>query len=338
MSSSTEPRQGDSSLAIDENSRAMIYRAHRVLAGNANPALATGICEYLELPPPEKTAVIERFPDGEINMKVSVDVRGCDVFIVQPTCPPVNDNLMELLILCDTLRRASAGRITAVIPYFGYARKDRKDEGRVPITAKLVANLITSAGADRVLTIDLHAQQLQGFFDIPVDHLYGSKAQFAYYQSLNLPDLCVVSPDVGGIKMARAYSEALHSRLAVVDKRRISPESAEVAFVIGDVEGMNVLLVDDLIATAGTLSEAARTLKEKGAKDIYVAATHPVFCGPAIERLENAPITQITVTDTVPLGEEARNCSKIKVLSLVSLLGDAISRIHEDRSLSALFR
>jgi ribose-phosphate pyrophosphokinase len=307
----------------------------RVITGNANAALAQGICDYLQCPLTD--AIIGRFPDGEIDVKINSDVRGSDAFIIQPTCPPVNENLMELLILCDTLRRASAGRITAVIPYFGYARKDRKDEGRVPITAKLVANLITSAGADRVLTIDLHAQQIQGFFDIPVDHLYGSPVLMSYFRSLNLPDLVVVSPDVGGIKVARAYSKALHAMLAVVDKRRVSPDSAEVGFVIGDVRNMNVLMVDDLIATAGTLAEAARVLKEKGAKDIYVGATHPLFCGPAIERLERAPITQVTVTDTVPLGKQAQACPKIHVLSVTGFLGEAIRRIHRDESVSSLF-
>jgi len=313
----------------------MLFNSMQLITGNANPRLAEGIGDYLQRPLTD--TVIDRFPDGEINVKINADVRGSDAFIVQPTCPPVNENLMELLILCDTLRRASAGRITTVIPYFGYARKDRKDEGRVPITAKLVANLITSAGSDRVLTIDLHAQQIQGFFDIPVDHLYGSPVLLSYYHALKLQDLVVVSPDVGGIKVARAYSKSLHSMLAIVDKRRVSSEAAEVGFVIGDVKDLNVLLVDDLIATAGTLAEASRVLKDKGAKEIYVAATHPLFCGPAIERLEAAPITAITVTDTVPLTKEARACSKIKVLSVVGILGEAIRRIHKDESVSSLF-
>ncbi|MDP6118905.1 MAG: ribose-phosphate pyrophosphokinase [Planctomycetota bacterium] len=313
----------------------MIYNNIQIITGNANPALARGICEYLQRPLSD--GVCEKFPDTETNIKLNSDVRGSDVFIVQPTCAPVNEHLMELLLFCDTLRRSSAGRITTVVPYFGYARKDRKDEGRVPISAKLVANLMTKAGADRVVTIDLHAQQIQGFFDIPVDHLYGSKVQFSYYRQLNLPDLVVVSPDVGGMKMARAYSSALHALLAVVDKRRLSPDSAEVGFLIGDVEDKNVLLVDDLIATAGTLVEAAKLLKDKGALDIYVAATHPILCGPAIDRLTDAPIKQITVTDTVPLSQQAKEMGKIKVLSVVPLLGEAIRRIHKDESVSSLF-
>jgi ribose-phosphate pyrophosphokinase len=313
----------------------MIYNKIQIITGNANPALARGICEYLQKPLSD--CLCEKFPDTETSIKVNSDVRGSDVFIVQPTCPPVNEHLMELLLLCDTLRRSSAGRITMVVPYFGYARKDRKDEGRVPISAKLVANLITKAGADRVVTVDLHAQQIQGFFDIPVDHLYGSKVQFTHYRHLNLKNLVVVSPDVGGVKMARAYSSALHALLAVVDKRRLSPDAAEVGFLIGDVEGKNVLLVDDLIATAGTLVEAAKLLKDKGALDIYVAATHPILCGPAIERLSDAPIKQITVTDTVPLSQQAKELGNIKVLSVVPLLGEAIRRIHKDESVSSLF-
>ncbi|MDA0839523.1 MAG: ribose-phosphate pyrophosphokinase [Planctomycetota bacterium] len=313
----------------------MIYNNIQILTGNANPALARGICDYLHKPLAD--SVCDKFPDTETDLKVNSDVRGSDVFIIQPTCPPVNEHLMELLLFCDTMRRASAGRITTVIPYFGYARKDRKDEGRVPISAKLVANLITKAGADRVLTLDLHAQQIQGFFDIPVDHLYGSKVQFSYYRQLNLPNLVVVSPDVGGVKMARAYSSALHALLAVVDKRRLSPDSAEVGFLIGDVAGKNVLIVDDLIATAGTLTEAAKLLKDKGALDIYVAATHPILCGPAIERLRSAPIKLITVTDTVPLSQQAKEMDNIKVLSVVPLLGEAIRRIHKDESVSSLF-
>lgn len=313
----------------------MYYNALQIITGNANRQLAQGISDYLQRPLAE--TVVERFPDGEINIKVNMDVRGSDVFVVQPTCPPVNENMMELLIFIDTLRRASAGRITTVIPYYGYARKDRKDEGRVPITAKLVANLITSAGADRVLTIDLHAQQIQGFFDIPVDHLYAFPVQLRYYRQLNIRNLVVVSPDVGGIKLARAYSKALNTKLAVVDKRRVSPESAEVGFIIGEVEGMNVLMVDDLIATAGTLAEAAKLLKAQGVQDIYVAATHPVLCGPAIERIQSAPITSITVTDTIPLNEKAKGCSRIRVLSVANLLGEAIRRIHKDESVSSLF-
>ena len=313
----------------------MFFNTLQIITGNANVKLAESITDYLQRPLAE--TLVSRFPDGEINVKLNMDVRGSDVFIIQPTCPPVNDHLMELLIIIDTLRRSSAGRITAVIPYYGYARKDRKDEGRVPITAKLVANLITAAGTERVLTMDLHAQQIQGFFDIPVDHLYAFPVQLKYYRSLQLEDFVVVSPDVGGIKLARAYSKALHAPLAVVDKRRVSPDSAEVGFIIGEVEGLNVLLVDDLIATAGTLCEAAKLLKSNGARDIHVAATHPIFCGPAMERINEAPLTSITVTDTVPLSEEVRQCPKIKVLTIANLLGEAIRRIHKDESVSSLF-
>ncbi len=231
-----------------------------------------------------------RFPDGEIDVKVDEDVRGADIFIIQPTCPPVNDSLAELLILIDCFKRASSARITAVLPYYGYARKDRKDEGRVPITAKLVANLITKAGADRLLTMDLHAAQIQGFFDIPVDHLLAFPVISDYYREKDLSDFVVVSADVGGIKIARLYSNHLHMRLAVVDKRRFGPEDIEVGFVIGDVEGRNAIIIDDLIATGGSICQAARVLKEKGAKDIYVAATHPVLCGAAVEKLKEAPI------------------------------------------------
>jgi ribose-phosphate pyrophosphokinase len=282
---------------------------------------------------------VARFPDGEIDVKVDEDVRGADIFIIQPTCPPVNDSLAELLILIDCFKRASSARITAVLPYYGYARKDRKDEGRVPITAKLVANLITKAGADRLLTMDLHAAQIQGFFDIPVDHLLAFPVISAYFRENDLSDFVVVSPDVGGIKIARLYSNHLHMRLAVVDKRRYGPEDIEVGFVIGDVEGRNAIIIDDLIATGGSICQAARVLKEKGAKDIYVAATHPVLCGAAAEKLNEAPIKKIAVTDTIPLNEHVKKGlgSKIKVLTVSNLLGEAIKRIHTNTSISSMF-
>ncbi len=321
---------------MDGKSRIDTLNNIQIFAGNANPTLAKKVCKYLSIP--LGNVVVGRFPDGEIDVKVNEDVRGSDIFIIQPTCPPVNENLAELLILIDCFKRASSARITAVLPYYGYARKDRKDEGRVPITAKLVANLVTEAGADRLLTIDLHAAQIQGFFDIPVDHLLAFRVLADYYKEKKLEDFVVVSPDVGGIKIARLYSKNMHIRLAVVDKRRIGPEEIEVGFVIGDVEGKNAIIIDDLIATGGSICQAARILKEKGAKDIYVGATHPVLCGSAAEKLMHAPIKEIAVTDTIPLNEQARRLGKkIKVLSIASLLGEAIKRIHTNKSISSMF-
>ncbi len=308
----------------------------KIFSGNANPALARKICDHLSIP--LGNAYVGRFPDGEIDLKVNEDVRGADVFLVQPTCPPVNENLTELLVFIDCLKRASAARITAVLPYYGYARKDRKDEGRVPITAKLVANLITEAGADRVLTVDLHAAQIQGFFDIPVDHLLAFPVLSNYFERLKSQDLVVVTPDVGGIKLARNYSKKLEIKMAIVDKRRVGPDETEIGFVIGDVADKNVVMIDDLIATGGSIAQASNVLKEKGAKDIYVGATHPVFCGSAVEKLSAAPIKEIVVTDTIPLNEKAKGLdNKIKVLSISGLLGDAIMRIHRHESVSSLF-
>ncbi|GJQ59337.1 MAG: ribose-phosphate pyrophosphokinase [Candidatus Scalindua sp. AMX11] len=309
----------------------------KIFTGNANPDLAERVCDYLSIP--LGRAEVGKFPDGEIDVKVDEDVRGADVFIVQPTSPPVNENLAELLIMMDCFKRASSARITAVLPYYGYARKDRKDEGRVPITAKLVANIITKAGADRLLTIDLHAAQIQGFFDIPVDHIFAFPVLSEYFKSLGLEDLMVVSPDVGGIKIARSYSRKLDIRMAIVDKRRIGPTEIEVGFVIGDVKGKNVIIMDDLIATAGSICEAAKVLKEKGVKDIYVGATHAVLCGPAVERLSNSPIKELVITDTIPLTEQTRTLgSKLKVLSVAGLVGEAIKRIHTNSSISSMFK
>jgi ribose-phosphate pyrophosphokinase len=321
---------------MDGKSRIDTLNNIQIFAGNANPTLAKKVCKYLSIP--LGNVLVGRFPDGEIDVKVNEDVRGSDIFIIQPTCPPVNENLAELLILIDCFKRASSARITAVLPYYGYARKDRKDEGRVPITAKLVANLVTEAGADRLLTIDLHAAQIQGFFDIPVDHLLAFRVLADYYREKKLEDFIVVSPDVGGIKIARLYSTNMHIRLAVVDKRRIGPEEIEVGFVIGDVKDKNAIIIDDIIATGGSICQAARILKEKGAKDIYVGATHPVLCGSAAEKLMDAPIKEIAVTDTIPLNEQARMLGKkIKVLSIASLLGEAIKRIHTNKSISSMF-
>jgi ribose-phosphate pyrophosphokinase len=305
----------------------------QIFHGNATPELASRIAECLKTTPGR--ADVATFPDGEVSVRVREDVRGNDVFVVQSTCPPVNENLMELLVLVDCLRRSSAMRITAVVPYFGYARMDRKAEGRVPITAKLVANLLTTAGADRVLSIDLHADQIQGFFDIPVDHLYASPVLGAYFTRLDRDDLVVAAPDVGGIKMARAYAKRLGADLAIVDKRRTGPETAKVMHVIGKVEGRPVVLVDDMIATGGSIRQAVRTLREKGATDIYVAATHGVLCGPARERLEDCPVREIVLTDTMPVRDRAPEGTR--VLSVAPLLARAIERIHNSESVSSLF-
>ncbi|HZV00550.1 MAG TPA: ribose-phosphate pyrophosphokinase [Planctomycetota bacterium] len=304
-----------------------------VFSGNSNKSLAERICAYLGIPMGE--AKVGRFPDGETEVKIQSDVRGADVFVVQSTCAPVNDHLMELLIMIDALKRASAARITAVVPYFGYARQDRKDEGRVPISAKLVANLIQASGVNRVLTIDLHAAQIQGFFDIPLDHLYAMRVFAKYVKKLELPDLVVASPDVGGMKTAWAYAKRFGARLAVVEKRRTSAENVEVGFVIGEVEGKNVILVDDLIATGGTIAKAAKLLREKGAKEVFIMATHPVFCGRAIEKLREAPVKEIIVTDTIPVTAQIE---RLNVLSVAELLGEAVHRIHTNKSVSLLFR
>ena len=304
-----------------------------VFSGNANRALAKKVCDYLSLPLGK--IEISRFPDGEIDMKILEDVRGADVYVIQPTCPPVNENLMELLIMVDCLRRASAERITAVIPYFGYARQDRKAEGRVPISAKLVANVITAAGVNRALSVDLHAAQLQGFFDIPMDHLYAAPVLVEYFRRLELKDLTIVSPDVGGIKMARAYAKRLDADLAIVDKRRSGPTETEVMHVIGEVDGRNVILVDDMISTATSITEAAKVCRKKGAKDVYICGTHAVFAGKAVEKLQKAPVKEVVVTDTIPL--DGKEFSNLRVLSIANLLGEAIRRIHHSESVSSLF-
>jgi len=307
-----------------------------IVAGNSNVALAKEIVKYLKMP--LSKAIVTVFSEGEIFVKIEENVRGKDVFIVQSTCPPVNDNLMELLILLDALKRASAKRITAVLPYFGYARQDRKDQPRVPITAKLVANLLTTAGADRVLTVDLHAGQIQGFFDIPVDHLFAVNTFVSYFKKLKIKNVTVASPDVGGIKMARGYAKRLGAPLAIVDKRRISGEVTEVMNILGEeeIKGRHVLLVDDLVATAGSLVEAAAALKRAGAKDVYAAITHPVLSGPAIQRIEKSVLKKLLVTNTIPV-EDGKKHKKIKVLSIAPLLAEAIKRIHNEESVSCLF-
>ena len=305
-----------------------------IVSGNANLPLARAICAHVQVTLAE--CLVGRFSEGEIRVKINENIRGKDVFVVQPTCSPPNDNLMELLIMIDALRRASARRITAVIPYYGYARQDRKDQPRVPITAKLVANLITTAGADRILTMDLHAGQIQGFFDIPLDHLYAVTVFADYLASKRLAPLVIVSPDVGGIKMARAYAKRLDAGLAIVDKRRASPDATEVMHILGEVEGRVCLLVDDLMATGSSIMEAAQALKRAGAKAIYGAVTHAVLSGPAIERLAASPLQELIVTDTIPLPKDKRH-PKVTVLSVAPLLGDAIRRIHYEQSISSLF-
>ncbi|MFA4991167.1 MAG: ribose-phosphate pyrophosphokinase [Candidatus Omnitrophota bacterium] len=309
-------------------------RTATIITGNANPKLAKEICQYLDMS--LGGVVVDTFSEGEIRVKIDENVRGKDVFIVQPTCPPVNNNLMELLILMDALRRASAKRITAVLPYFGYARQDRKDQPRVPITAKLVANLLTTAGASRILTVDLHAGQIQGFFDIPMDHLYAVNVFVSYFSKMKIKDLVVVSPDVGGIKMARGYAKRFEVPLAIVDKRRISGEDIEVMNILGDIKGKNVIIVDDLIATGSSLVEAAAALKKSGAKDIYAAITHPVLSGPAVKNIAGSSIKKLFVTNTIPV-EGAKKHDKIKVLSIAPLLAEAIKRIHREESVSCLF-
>ncbi|KAA3604488.1 MAG: ribose-phosphate pyrophosphokinase [Planctomycetota bacterium] len=305
----------------------------KILAGTAHPELAKEICTFLDTPMAESH--ISRFPDGEIDLKIQDDMRGGDVFVIQPTCPPVNEHLMELLLLIDCLRRASADRITAVIPYFGYARKDRKDEGRVPISAKLVANCIVAAGAHRVLTIDLHAQQIQGFFDIPVDHLYAKPALQTRIHQMDLQDLVVVSPDVGGTKLARAWARALGADLAIIDKRRLSGSEISVENVIGSVDGHDVLVIDDMISTAGSITEAARILKDKGARRVLLAATHAVLCGPAMERLAKCPAEKIFVSNTIPI--PSGGPASLEAVTVAPLLARAIARIHREESVSALF-
>jgi ribose-phosphate pyrophosphokinase len=307
----------------------------KIFTGDSNPTLAGDVCKYLGIP--LGGAEISAFPDGEKIIRVEDDVRGRDCFVVQSTCEPVSEHLVELLIFLDCLRRASARRITAVIPYFGYARQDRKDEGRVPITAKLVANLITTAGANRVLAIDLHAHQLQGFFDIPVDHLSGELVLGKYFWDEKISNLTVVSPDVGNIKIASRYAAHLGGELAIVHKKRISGSKVEAQKIIGDVRDRNVLMCDDIIATAGTVCSATTLLKENGAKKVYVGATHGVFAAQALDRLAKAPIDQVVVTDTIPLNERSQKISRLKVLSVASMLGEAIKRIHRNESVSSLF-
>lgn len=306
----------------------------KIFTGNSNPELVNKISEHLKIP--IGRSMVRNFSDGEINVEIDESVRGMDVFVVQSICNPVNNNLMELLIMIDALKRASAERITAVLPYYGYARQDRKVSPRAPISAKLIADLITIAGASRILTVDLHAGQIQGFFNIPVDHLFAAPVLLEYLKKLK-NDIVIVSPDAGGVERARAYAKRLNTSLAIIDKRRESPNVSQVMNIIGDVSGMVAVLVDDMVDTGGTLARGAYALMEKGAKAVYACCTHPVLSGRAIEVLEESPIEEVIVTDTIPLREEAKLCSKIKVLSISALLADAIRRIYENESVSCLF-
>jgi ribose-phosphate pyrophosphokinase len=312
----------------------MATRELKIFCGNSNKELAQEIADYLGISLGE--AKVKTFQDGEISIGINESVRGADVFVVQPTCKPTNDSIMELLILMDALRRASADRITAVVPYYGYARQERKARAREPITAKLIANIITTAGADRLVAMDLHAPAIQGFFDIPVDHLPGVPIIAEYFQGKKLRDICVVSPDIGGVARARNFAERIGASLAIVDKRRPEPNVSEIMHVIGELQGKTAVLIDDIIDTAGTITQAAAALVEKGATEVYACCTHPVLSGPAVERLEKSVIKEVVVTNTIPL-EKGKPNNKLKVLSVAPLLGEAIVRIHEDLSVSKLF-
>ena len=307
----------------------------RVFSGNANIALATKICQHLGVSLGK--ANVTTFSDGETRVEINENVRGMDVFIIQSTCPPVNITCMELLIMIDALKRASADRITAVIPYYGYGRQDRKVAPRAPITAKLLADLITAAGANRVLSMDLHAGQIQGFFNIPVDNLFATPVLFDYMKKNYIDGTVVVSPDTGGVERARAFGKRLGASLAIIDKRREGPNEAEVMNIIGNVQGKRIIILDDMIDTAGTVVQAARAMKEAGALEVSICCTHPVLSGPALERIEDSEIKEVIVTDTIPLSDQAKNCKKIKVLSVSGILGEAVRRIYYNDSVSSLF-
>src|SRR5512139_3665281 len=307
----------------------------KVFTGNANPVLAKEICERMNIP--LGNAVVTRFSDGEINVQVMDNVRGSDVFVVQPTSSPVNRHLMELLIMIDALKRASAARITAVLPYYGYSRQDRKVQPRVPITSKLVADLITAAGANRVLTVDLHAGQIQGFFNIPVDNLFAAPVLLEYLKKKQFRDLTLVSPDAGGVERTRAFAKRLDASLAIIDKRREKANVAQVMHIIGDVKGHDCLLLDDMVDTAGTLTEGVAALKNAGAGTIMAACSHAVLSGPAIQRINDSALSEVIVTNTIALDSKQKECRKLTVLSVAPLISDAMTRIHEETSLSSLF-
>lgn len=312
-----------------------MHRELKLFSGNSNPALAKEIAESLGTSLGQAT--VSTFSDGEIRVRIEENVRGADVFLLQSCCPPVNDSIMELLIMIDAVKRSSASRITAVIPYYGYARQDRKDQPRVPISAKLMADLITTAGAHRALTMDLHAGPIQGFFNIPVDHLYAKPVLLDYVQKSKLEDLVVVSPDAGGVERARAFAKLLDATLAIIDKRREGANKAQVMNIIGEVEGRHALLLDDMIDTAGTIVQTAQACAEKGARSVRAGCTHAVLSGPALDRLQESCLTEVVVTNTIPLNGKDQRCPKLRVLSVASLLGEAILRIHEEQSVSSLF-
>jgi ribose-phosphate pyrophosphokinase len=308
----------------------------KLFSGNANRALAEEIAQYLHVPLAD--VEVSRFSDGEVFVQVNENVRGADVFVVQPTCPPVNDNLMELLIMIDAFKRASAHRITAVLPYYGYARQDRKVQGRMPISAKLVADLLEAAGVDRVLALDLHAGQIQGFFNIPVDHLFaGPVVMIDYLRKKDLKDAVIVAPDAGGVERARAIAKRLSAGLAIIDKRREGPNSAVAMHLIGDVEGRDTVVIDDMIDTAGTLAQAVGAVQREGARRILACGVHPVLSGPAIDRIKASPIEEVVVTNTIPLAADKRAAARLTVLTVAPLLGEAIRRIHDEESVSTLF-
>jgi len=322
-------QSGDTSECVVNDDR------FKVFSGTANPVLAEDICKHLNVPLGK--ALLGRFSDGEIYFQILENVRGADVFVVQPCSYPVDNHLLELLLMIDAFKRASAWRITAVLPYYCYARQDRKDKPRVPISAKLVADLLETAGASRALTLDLHAPQIQGYFDVPVDHLYGSPVLVDYFRHKKLPNLTVVSPDAGGVERARAFAKKLDAPLAIVDKRRVDLDVTEVMNLIGDVKGRSTLIVDDIIDTAGTLVKTADALIREGATQVFAACTHAVFSGPAVERLENSKIIEVVATDSVPVSEAARKLKKLTILSVADLLARGIRSIHEETSISELF-
>ena len=306
----------------------------KVFSGSSSKVLAQEVADCLRIPLGQSSNT--QFSDGELNVNIDESVRGCDVFLIQSTCSPVNDSIMELLIMIDALKRASARRITAVIPYFGYARQDRKSRGREPITAKLMADLLTVAVVDRVLTMDLHAQQIQGFFNVPVDHLVAAPIIAEYYKELGLKDICVVSPDMGGVRRARTLAEMLEAPLAIIDKRRPMPNVSEVMNIIGDIKGKNIIMIDDMIDTAGTMTNAVNALHERGAKDIYASCSHPVLSGPAIDRINQSGLKEVVTTNTIPTGH--LKCDKLEVLSVAPMFAEAIMRIFQDASVSRMFR
>jgi ribose-phosphate pyrophosphokinase len=327
-------------MSADEKPERKLQRGRgddkfKIFCGTANESLCDEVCAFLGLT--RGQAMVTRFSDGEAYVQIQENVRGADVFVMQPTCRPVDEHLMELLLMIDALKRASARRITSVIPYFGYARQDRKDKPRVPISAKLVADLLTTAGADRALIVDLHAPQLQGFFNIPVDHLFASPVLVDHFKRLSLPNLTVVSPDAGGVERARFFAKKMDAALAIMDKRRVEVNVAEVMHVIGEVNGRTCLVIDDLIDTAGTLVKTASALLENGAKAVHACCSHPVLSGPAVANIAESAIEEVVVTNTIPLNEEARKEPKIKVLSIAGLIGRAIQSIHEETSVSKLF-